>query len=224
MVITALEPYGKTRIKVYLNDECLFWMYTSDIRTLKWKVGQEVTSDEYENVLQSVVLNNAKKKALSLLSKMDYASGDMKSKLRRAEYPEPVIDAVVSYLTERRYLDDERYAQNYVMNRGERKGKGVLRLELQKKGIPDDVILSALETISGQEELEHAYELLRKKYDSWRREQLRLADGNEELSNGEMPDYQSIQKMKAAAFRKGYSGDVIARAWSRIQQEELSEM
>lgn len=223
MVITALEPFGKTKIKVYLNDQYMFWVYSSDIRTLRWKTGQDVTSEEYEEVLQKVVLTNAKKKAVALLSKMDYASGDMKSKLRKAEYPEPVIEAVAVSLLNKGYLDDRRYAENYVINQGQRKGKGILRLELQKKGISGEEIEYALENMSAQEELDNAYELLKKKYFCWRREQLRLVGGSEEeLTDGErmdIPDYQSIQKMKAAAFRKGYSGDIIAKAWSKLQQE-----
>ena len=198
-------------------------MYSSDIRTYNWKIGQEFTEKEYNEVLRTVVFTNARKKALSLLAKMDYASGDMRLKLRKAEFPEEVIELVISGLLDKGYLDDRRYAQNYVETRSQSKGKGMLRLELQKKGICAEEIELALETLSGQEEQNGAYMLLKKKYLEWRREQSRLdarkEEDNPDYGNSDLPDYPSIQKMKAALFRKGYSGDVINRAWFQLQEE-----
>jgi regulatory protein len=75
--------------------------------------------------------------AMKLLSKRDYSTAELRRKLltQYGEAPE----AVIQHLTQKRFLDDRRFAEAYVSSR---KKRGMLRLrgELEARGVPPDVV------------------------------------------------------------------------------------
>lgn len=58
------------------------------------------------------------------------------------EFPDEMLELVVARLTERGYLDDERFAEYYIENRNARKGSSLrkLRLELAQKGVAAEIV------------------------------------------------------------------------------------
>lgn len=72
---------------------------------------------------------------------------------------------VIGMLKEEGFLDEERYARIYVRGhfRNKHWGKTRITYELKGKGIPEDIILSALEEIGEEEYLDALKELLMKK-------------------------------------------------------------
>ena len=62
-------------------------------------------------------------------------------------YKRQAIEYVKSY----GYVNDRRYAENYVMSAGSRKSRAALRSFLQDKGIAGEEIENALEELPGDE-------------------------------------------------------------------------
>ncbi len=85
--------------------------------------------------------SNAKSAALRLLTVRDRSVQEMKERLER-NYTKEEVAETVDYLVEIGYLDDLRYARNHVdyRNRNRPTGNYLLRLELGKKGISDQII------------------------------------------------------------------------------------
>ncbi len=85
--------------------------------------------------------SNAKSAALRLLTVRDRSVQEMKERLER-NYTKEEVAETVDYLLEIGYLDDLRYARNHVdyRNRNRPTGNYLLRLELGKKGISDQII------------------------------------------------------------------------------------
>lgn len=83
----------------------------------------------------------AKAAALRLLSVRDRSIHELRIRLERS-YPMEVVDEVIEYLEKMGYLDDLRFARNYVeyRNRFRPTGNYLLRLELSDKGIADSYI------------------------------------------------------------------------------------
>ena len=61
-------------------------------------------------------------------------------KLKTAGYPESVINKTLVYIDQYHYLDDERFAENYIMSRGKIKSKKELLYALSLKGLDRDSI------------------------------------------------------------------------------------
>jgi regulatory protein len=84
--------------------------------------------------------------AVSALAQRDYCSGELALRLTAQGFAGEVVQTALTDLRARRYLDDERYAQQYVANHAER-GQGPLRIQddLQRIGLAAELIDGALE-------------------------------------------------------------------------------
>lgn len=80
--------------------------------------------------------------ALNYLSYRPRSRKEVYDRLRRKGYAESVVDEVVEYLTERRYLDDRKFAHDWADFLVNHKivGRLFLRRELRLKGVLEDII------------------------------------------------------------------------------------
>jgi len=84
--------------------------------------------------------------AVSALAQRDYCSGELAARLATRGYGAEAVAAALADLTERRFLDDARYAQQHISYHAER-GQGPLRIarELHQLGLSEELIDSALD-------------------------------------------------------------------------------
>lgn len=83
--------------------------------------------------------------AVVLLARRDYCTQELDASLRARGFLPEVSAQVIAELAERGFLDDERFAQQYVALHAER-GHGPLRIEreLAELGVPAELIEAAL--------------------------------------------------------------------------------
>ncbi|MFR7992092.1 MAG: regulatory protein RecX [Lachnospiraceae bacterium] len=83
------------------------------------------------------LVRRARERALYLLAAMPRTEQQLREKLQtsRAGYPDDVINEVLEYVKERRYVDDAAYARDYLRARASKKSRRMIFLELQRKGI-----------------------------------------------------------------------------------------
>ena len=94
----------------------------------------------------------ARKKALKLLEHMDRTEKGLYDRLLRAGFSEDLAADAVAYVKEYGYVDDRRYAMNYIMYRIHDKRRQKIFQELQQKGIDRQTIQAAWEEASELEE------------------------------------------------------------------------
>lgn len=84
--------------------------------------------------------------AFWLLKLRDRSIGEMEEKFRRREYDEKEIAETLSFLIENNFLDDKKFAENYIRNKKLIKpvGKYYLRGKLIEKKVPNDLIEQVL--------------------------------------------------------------------------------
>ncbi len=101
----------------------------------------------------------AKKKAIRLLTVRDRTVHELRTRLT-SDYDEAVVDEVLEYLQEMDFVNDERFARNYVEQRNRLRPTGNLglRRELYAKGISQEIVELVMN--SPEEELELARRLL----------------------------------------------------------------
>ncbi|MGI6071085.1 MAG: regulatory protein RecX, partial [Blautia sp.] len=122
-----------------------------------------------------------------------------------ANYPDEVVDEAMEYVKSFGYIDDRRYAENYIRYRFQTKSRLQIFQDLQKKGVAKDVITEAWEAVEAVEEMDER-ELIRtlllKKYPSGSR-----------LDEGQM------RRLQGFLARRGFSwGDISAV----LSQEDIS--
>jgi regulatory protein len=87
--------------------------------------------------------------AVALLARRDYSSAGLRQRLVSQGFEAAAVQRVLEELIERRYLDDERYAAQYVSYHAAR-GQGPRRIgrELAAEGLDEELIAGALATIA----------------------------------------------------------------------------
>lgn len=105
----------------------------------------------------------AKHRALYLLERMDRTEQELRDKLNRNYEPE-VVEEAIAYVKKYHYIDDKRYAVNYLDSRGRIKSRRQVEQELlYKKGISKEVLEEAWKESEPQDERELIVRWMEKK-------------------------------------------------------------
>lgn len=139
--------------------------------------------------------NQARKKAMDLLLHNDRTEAELRERLLKKEFDAFSVEDAVAYVKSFGYIDDERYARNYVEFYRPRKSARQLAQDLQRKGVDAMFIESALSE-AGSDETALKRALEKKVSDPWK-----LAEYS----------YEQKQKVMAYLYRKGFQMEDIRR-------------
>ncbi|MGO2943131.1 MAG: regulatory protein RecX [Brevibacterium aurantiacum] len=97
----------------------------------------------------------AKKTAMNMLAMRDHASGELRDKLLKRDFLPAAVDELIAKLQKSRLLNDEEFAHRYVRAHRERRklSRSALKRELNKKGLPAEVVSDAVEDVDGEDDL-----------------------------------------------------------------------
>ena len=201
MTVTDIVALDNKRSKVFIDGEFAFILYRGEIRSYGIKTGEEISSPVFHEITETLIPKRAKLRAMNLLQKRDYTERKLRDKLKEGMYSDDVIDEAIEYLKSYKYIDDERYAEDYIRYQMNLRSKNRIRQDLIQKGISTDLIdrlmNEAYETEENNPELALCVNLLRKKH-----------------YDPDTATYEDKQKIMAFLYRKGFGNDVISRALS----------
>lgn len=145
MIITHVEPVGKDKLRIALDEGGGFCLYRKEACHLQLEPGSELTDAQYGKIREEILIPRARKRTLYLLEKMDRTEAQLRDKLRQGYYPEAIIEDAIAYVKKFHYVDDLRYACNYVRAGSKTKSRRLLALELAGKGISRELAQQALQ-------------------------------------------------------------------------------
>ena len=167
MTILSIEELPGKKVKkskVRLQGGEDLCLYMKEVNRLGLKAGDELTDEVYEDIMTMILIPRAKKRAMHLLEKQDRTRANLAQKLREGGYPTRAVEEAVAYVESYHYIDDDRYARNYIRYHQEGKSRRRIFEDLLKKGVAKDVIESALEEEYSASEEDQILDLLRKKH------------------------------------------------------------
>lgn len=162
--ITALPGKKAKKSRVCLQGGTDLTLYNKEVFRLGLKEGEELSEEVYEDILKNILIPRAKKRAMHLLEKQDRTEANLRQKLKESGYPQVAIETAISYVASYHYIDDERYARNYVRYHQEGKSRKKIYEALRLKGVSKDLISLALEEEFEADEAGMIIELLEKKH------------------------------------------------------------
>lgn len=198
------KPSSKKKRKIYIDGEYTFSLYASEIRKYELVKGQPVSKELVDLIFEECILKRAKLRAMHLLEKRDYTVSAINDKLKQSEYNDDTIQQVVSYLKSYGYLDDVRYAKQFISFKKSSCSRFQMTQKLKQKGIAKDDIDRAFLEYEDLEEnalSEQEDEVLLKQLDK----RLKRYD----ISVMVQSDWNKVYQFLA---RKGFSSEKIARA------------
>lgn len=163
IIVKEIEAVGKGRYRVKFDTGVTCLLYRKEMSSFSIEKGKEITAQQYQELLEEVVGKRAKKRALHLLEQMDRTEKQLRDKLLANEYPQSCIDGAIAYVKGFHYLDDSRYASNYVRFSQEKMSRVQMKQKLLQKGIASSVIADAIEEAYVADEMEQIMALLRKR-------------------------------------------------------------
>lgn len=138
---------------------------------------------------------SARRKAMLLLEHMDRTEKGLSDRLRQAGFSAEAVEDAMNYVRSYGYLNDLRYAENYISFRINSKSRQKILQELAGKGIDRETALSAWESaaeVETQDELAVLRSTVLKKY-------------QEET----VLDEKAMRRLQGFLLRRGFSyGDI----------------
>ena len=163
IIVKEIEAVGKGRYRVQFDTGVTCLLYRKEMSSFSIEKGKKITAQQYQELLEEVVGKRAKKRALHLLEQMDRTEKQLRDKLLANEYPQSCIDGAIAYVKGFHYLDDSRYASNYVRFSQEKMSRVQMKQKLMQKGIASSVIADAIEEGYVADEMEQIMALLQKR-------------------------------------------------------------
>ena len=193
MTVTKIEPVTKTRYKVYVDGQFAFVLYKGELSRYHIAEDSELEEEIYQNLRKEIVLKRAKLRAMHLLNDMGRTESQLRTKLLRNDYPPDIVEEAIAYVKSFGYINVAEYARNFIENRKEKKSKKEIYAALCQKGLPKDLIETALEERYADDDSIAAIEAIvrKKKFDP------------------KSTDYREMQKMMGYLVRKGFRYDDI---------------
>ena len=199
MKITGIEEVSKSRSKIDIDNEFAFVLYKGELRLYQIVLGEEISEKAYREIMKEVLPKRAKLRAITLLTKRDYTTARLREKLVQGGYPASVVEEALEYVASFHYVDDLRYAVQYLETYSANRSKRRIQQDLYGRGISKDTVAEAFrsweEQGGEQDELSMIHALLQKR--------------------GYLPekaDAKERQKQYGFLARKGFSQESIRRA------------
>lgn len=206
MRITSIEKSDKNKsmASVCIDNKTEFVLPLKRIDALNLTIDKNIERETLDYILKYEVYAAAKNSAVKFLSLKLRTAFEVEEKLRELGYEETTINRVINDLTEIDYINDYKYAVKYISEKTKLKPKSIklLAMELDYKGISNDIVSSVIEELNPDDD-ETALELLKKRYSKY----------NEF-------DENLINKMKSYLAGRGFSYNQISKAISKYIPED----
>ncbi len=202
MLVTQIAGTSSgARFRISIDGQFAFVLYRGEMRNLHIEEGRELPEESYRQIMTQILPKRAKLRSMNLLQARDYTRKQLEDKLRQGDYPEACIEEAIAYVASYGYLDDGRYARNYIEYRLQSKTRAQIEAELQRKGVARDVIREAFDELEKTGAVQDEAEMIRALLDK-RKYCADTADAKER------------QRMYGYLCRRGFSPELVRKALS----------
>lgn len=199
MTVTKIAELSKARSRIYIDEQPAFVLYKGELRHYHIKEGSELSEGDYDEIMHTILPKRAKLRCMNLLKSREYTEKKLRDKLRQGSYPENIIEEAIAYVKGYHYVDDERYARQFIEYHIDVRSRRRIENDLAEKGIAQEVVRKAFaeleeDGITGDEEAMIEGLLCKRHYDK------------------DNATLQEKQKMYAFLARRGFSHESIRQA------------
>ncbi len=191
MTITDVKPRRKSLVALYIDGEFAVNVDKETFLISRYKVGSQITDEEFYDLTRKSENKRAKEKAFYLIEHRDHSSKELFDKIKKSTNEESAYLAVEK-LKDLELINDAAFAKRYAYELFNRKKFAAKRVkyELIKKGIDKEIVNEIIEDVEIDPK-EQILELLLGKY------------------KNAMYDEKRLKRAIAALQRYGYNWEDI---------------
>jgi regulatory protein len=193
-MMISIEQINKHKMRVSLDGEPAFIFTDKDMADWGISDGMELDAKKASELIQ-YGNRMAARAAMDMLVRRDYSETELLRKLMDKGFSKRFAAAGVDYVNRFHYLDDERYARQFISGRIGTASGQMMTYKLKQKGISDEIIQKVLEESEWDDKDGIALEI-RKRYGS---------DAKLDLLTD-----RERQKLCQSLMRKGYRSSDIS--------------
>jgi regulatory protein len=196
MLITEFEKRGK-RVLVRFEDGSHILLNYEIFLKNGLRINNDLSSGRLALITEENLKYEIKQSAFNLLARRLHSTSELRTKLRQKYHHPEFIEEIINHLSENKYLDDEKFAAEFIEEKNKAKlwGNYKIKTELKRRGINNSIIGD--EFID--DHLKNSSETLRMAAEK----KLRI------LQNRNLPDDKLKQKLITYLLGKGYNYDDI---------------
>ncbi len=163
--ITKLEPQKKnsSRWSIFIDNKFFAGCSEEMLAALHLQVGDDLAPSRQDEIRDALGLNKVRDAALRYLARRSRSISEMQKYLERKSFDGAQIASTISWLLEKKYLNDQEFAEAWVRNRQQLapRGKRRLLMELYQKGIDRETAGQTVQSsITSEDESEAAYQVV----------------------------------------------------------------
>lgn len=199
MTVEQLTTLPRGRYRVTMEDSTIFVLYRSELAKLHLREGDDVSEENLRRIREEMLPQRAKKRVMNLLERRDYTAAGLREKLREGFYPEACIEEAIAYAASYGYVDDARYAEDYIRYHMEDRSRIRIEQDLVRKGISMTLISGIFEKLASEGTTQDEEGMIR----------ILLQKKNFDKNTATR---QEKQRMYAFLSRRGFHAETISRA------------
>lgn len=209
MILRNLEK-RRNKIILYFDEVDKIEIYYDVYLNLSVFKGDDLSPKRIDEIKLANAEFEVKNSAFRYLSNRNHSIFELKTKLKKKGFDSQIIETVILYLIDKKYLNDFIFAKNFVRNRVEGRKEGVMKItsQLYRKGITREIISEVTESIKeNPKNSKNALELGKNKL--------------EKIKKRGETDFTKI-KSKLFLFLKGrgFTSDVIFEVISKLNLKD----
>lgn len=202
MRIERVEPVGKTKVRICMEDDSVLVLQRRDAVLRGLKEEAEISGDVLAELMEQQ-RKECLRRSGTLLKDRDYSVTRLRGKLLEAGFDPGIVEDTVGSLMEAGYLDDDRFASGYVQYHLRDRSENRIRHDLMQQGLSRECIDRAFSGLD-REDTSRAQE-----------EQVRVLLKKKGYDPA-LAGWEEKQKMMAFLSRKGYENGLIRRIMDEI--------
>ncbi|MFV0519835.1 MAG: regulatory protein RecX [Lachnospirales bacterium] len=196
-IITDIQIQRKDekRRSIYINGVFVFGLTDVDVLFYKLEIGQELSLEKYDTILNDTLYERAKSIALNYISRRIRCEKEVYDKLLEKEVNEEVIDKTMNFLKKYNYINDYDFVKSYVKDKLSLRGYGSKKIfyDLKSLGVSTFII----EDYKSENDL----------YDIELKIASKLID--KKGKNLDFNEFKDKKKINDYLLRRGFSYDII---------------
>lgn len=209
-VITMVEKQKRSRHRynIFINDEYAFSVHEDIMIKHRLLKGETIHPEQTASILEDEERNQAYMKALRMIGRRPHSTSEVKRKLKEQGIEQAVIEWTCELLKKQNYINDEEFAKMWTEHRiySQKKGRNLVRQELQQKGVSKELVKDAMEAIDPDEELQGA---------------LKLGQNKWKQTSGTVLDRK--RKTGAYLLRRGFTNSIVSKTLAVLSQNHHEE-
>lgn len=204
------KPRRKGQYVLALDDGRSFSVHKEVVAKYRLKSGMEIDEERLNFYIWEANLKTAGDLALKYLGYRSRTKKQLYDYLKRKGFEDPVVDKTIEKMQEYGFLNDEEFALRWVESRktGRPAGRRKIAYELKAKGIDEETLESALNTLTEEEEQEQALKLAEKA----------------SLRYKHLPSRERMARISQTLMRRGFGWDIVERALRQLPDDEPEPM